>query len=182
MNKDAEIILDFWFGEAGPDKWWKKDSAFDFEIKARFGALMEDAAAGKLDAWGLSSGLEALALILLLDQFPRNVYRGTAKAFATDKKARNLTLLALERDYLKGLSVDQCVFMFLPLEHSENPDDQALCVELFRELGNENYLKFALAHKAIIDRFGRFPHRNAALGRPSTPEEEEFLKGPNAGF
>lgn len=181
MTKDIDIILDFWFGEAGPAKWWKKDAEFDYEIKARFQHLMDDAAAGKLDGWAIDSR-GALALILLLDQFPRNVYRGLPKAFATDAKAKNLTLLALKQDYTKGLGLDQCVFMFLPLEHSENLEDQELCVELMRALGNENYLKFALAHKAVIEQFGRFPHRNAILGRPNTPEEDAYLSEPGAGF
>ncbi|MHA1543798.1 MAG: DUF924 family protein [Alphaproteobacteria bacterium] len=181
MNKDADIILHFWFKESPPERWWKKDQAFDYEIKARFGHLMKDAAAGRLDSWAGEVN-STLALILLLDQFPRNVYRGTAQAFATDEKARFLTLLALERDYIKDFDLNHCVFTFLPLEHSEDAGDQAMCVELFRALGNENYLNFALSHQEIITRFGHFPHRNAVLGRPNTPEEEEYLKDPKAGF
>ncbi len=181
MNKDADIILHFWFEEAGPEKWYKKDADFDYEIKARFLYLMEDAAAGKLDDWA-DEPESALALIILLDQFPRNVYRDTPKAFATDKKARALTRLMLERDYLENFDLTQCVYSILPLEHSENTEDQTLSVELIGALGNENYLKYAVAHKEIIDRFGRFPHRNAILGRENTPEEDKYLSQPGAGF
>jgi uncharacterized protein (DUF924 family) len=181
MNKDADIVLHFWFEEAGTAKWWKKDPDFDYEIKARFLPLMEDAAAGKLDAWA-QDPKEALALVLLLDQFPRNVYRGQAQAFATDKKARFLTHLCLERDFLKGLTREETSFMLMPLMHSEDLGDQALCCELFRAMNKGEPHKFAEAHRDIIAKFGRFPHRNECLGRPNTPEEEEFLKDPNSGF
>lgn len=181
MNKDADITLSFWFEESGPEKWYKKDLDFDYEIRERFKHLMIDAAEGDLDDWA-DAPKTALALILLLDQFPRNAFRDTLKAFATDKKARGLTRLMLARDYLEEFDLTECVFTILPLEHSENAGDQALCVELIGALGNENYLKYAKAHQAIIERFGRFPHRNAILGRPNTPEEEEYLNEPGSGF
>ena len=174
-------IHDFWFIGAGPDKWWQKDAAFDEVIQERFGTLVVEAAAGHLDSWaGTFKG--ALALILLLDQFPRNIFRGTSRAFASGEKAKNLTLLALENDYLDDMSEDECCFFILPLEHSEDLRDQQLCVSLFEALGNESYLKYAIAHKEVIEKFGRFPHRNAILGRKDTPEEKEYLKDPDAGF
>ena len=142
---------------------------------------MIDAGKGDLDGWA-ESPKTALALILLLDQFPRNAFRDTREAFATDKKARALTRIMLERDYLEDLDLTECIFSILPLEHSENASDQALSVELIGALGNENYLKYAKSHQAIIDRFGRFPHRNAILGRANTPEEEEYLNQPGSGF
>jgi len=181
METEAHLVYEFWFEEAGPDKWWQKDADFDYEIKARFGYLAEQAAAGELDHWA-GEPKSALALILLLDQFPRNIYRGTPQAFAADKKAKNLTLYALENDYLDDLSEDECCFFILPLEHSEDLCDQELCVSLFETLGNAFYLKFARAHKDVIEKFSRFPHRNAILGRPNTPEEEDYLKAPYAGF
>jgi uncharacterized protein (DUF924 family) len=174
-------IHDFWFHEAGAEKWWKKDAAFDEVVRQRFGTLVEEAAAGALDSWAESSR-GALALILLLDQFPRNIYRNTPKAFAADQKAKNLTLLTLGNDYLENMSEDEHCFFILPLEHSEDLSDQELCVSLFETLGNEKYLQYAIAHKAVIEKFGRFPHRNAILGRNNTPEEEEYLKDPEAGF
>ena len=174
-------IHDFWFIEAGPDKWWTQDAIFDEVIAERFGTLVEEAAAGHLDSWaGTLKG--ALALILLLDQFPRNIYRGTARAFASGEKAKNLTLLALGKDYLDDLSEDQHCFLILPLEHSEEIRDQDLSVSQFETLGNQGYLKYAIAHKEIIEKFGRFPHRNVILGRRDTPEETEYLRDPEAGF
>lgn len=174
-------IHDFWFIEAGPDKWWTQDAIFDEVIAERFGTLVEEAGAGHLDSWaGTLKG--ALALILLLDQFPRNIYRGTARAFASGEKAKNLTLLALGNDYLDDLSEDECCFLILPLEHSEEIRDQDLSVSQFETLGNQGYLKYAIAHKEIIEKFGRFPHRNVILGRRDTPEETEYLRDPEAGF
>ncbi len=181
MNKDADIILHFWFEESGPDKWWKKDPDFDYEIRERFKFLMSEAAEGNLDDWA-DSPKTALALVLLLDQFPRNGYRETPRAFETDKKARALTRIMLRRGYMEELNLNECVFSAMPLEHSENKADQALSVEIFEALGNENYLKYALAHNKVIDQFGRFPHRNAILGRPNTPAEEEYLSNPGSGF
>ncbi|MEE8294930.1 MAG: DUF924 family protein [Sphingomonadales bacterium] len=181
MNKEADMVLHFWFEECEPVKWWKKDPDFDYEIKERFKYLMSKAEKGKLDNWA-DAPKTALALILLLDQFPRNAFRDTPQAFATDKKARSLTRIMLRRGHLEELSLNECIFSIMPLEHSENKVDQELCVELIGALGSENYLNYALAHKKVIDRFGRFPHRNAILGRANTPEEEEYLNQPGSGF
>lgn len=174
-------IHDFWFIEAGPDKWWKKDEAFDALIKEEFEALVQQATAGHLDSWK-ETPKGALALIILLDQFPRNIYRGTRQAFATDEKAKDIALYAIAKGHDKTFNDDESCFTYLPLEHSEDLADQEKCVALFKALGNDFYLKFAIAHKKIIEDFGRFPHRNAILGRPNTPEEDEYLKDPDAGF
>ncbi len=174
-------IHEFWFVEAGPNQWWKKDAAFDEVVRQRFGTLVEDAAAGALDSWAASSR-GALALILLLDQFPRNIYRNSAKAFGGDEKARKIARDAIAKGFDAGLNRHEKNFMYLPLEHSEDLADQEECCRLIAAIGSEGYLKFARSHRDIIARFGRFPHRNAILGRNNTLEEEEYLKDPKAGF
>lgn len=176
-----EDVLTFWFEETSPKQWWKKDKAFDKKVEARFGELVEDALAGRLDHWA-NEPRGALALVLLLDQFPRNIWRGNAKAFAGDWKARVVTRLALSEGYDEQMTEDQRAFLYMPLEHSENPSDQEDSMKLFEGLGNEYYLKFAIEHHELIKRFGRFPHRNKALKRKSTAAEKTYLKQPNAGF
>lgn len=175
-------ILDFWFTPETKAKWFAPDAAFDGEIRHRFLADMDAAAQGALDHWAaLPDG--ALALILLLDQFPRNVYRNTPRAFATDDKAREIAELALARQFDAGMDKDDRLFFYLPFEHSENLDDQNRAVGLFEQGGDDpEGLDFAIRHRDIIERFGRFPHRNAILGRESTPKEAEFLKQPGSGF
>jgi uncharacterized protein (DUF924 family) len=174
-------ILRFWFRETDPAQWWKKDAAFDRRLTERFAARVEEAAAGGFDEWRRDAK-GALALILLLDQFPRNIWRGTARASATDAEAKIVAEAAIAAGLDKGLSADERLFLYLPFEHSENLDDQERAVALVRTLGNAYYLKFAEAHRDVIRRFGRFPHRNRALGRANTPAEDEYLKDPNAGF
>jgi uncharacterized protein (DUF924 family) len=175
-------VLDFWFVEHGPKDWFKKDDAFDEAIRQRFGAPVERALSGAYDAWPQTVD-GGLALILMLDQFTRNLYRGTAKAFAGDDKALALAKAMIDRGDDLRLAERRRVFVYMPLEHSEDAADQALCVKLVRErLNNADFEGYALAHQRIVDRFGRFPHRNAALGRPSTAEEEAFLKEPNSSF
>lgn len=176
---DPAAVLDFWFGQP-PKAWFTKDIAFDGEIRRRFGDTYEAARARRLDAW-LEAPRGCLAYIILLDQFPRNMFRGEAAAFATDPLALSATRRMLESGWDRGLGVDERTFAYLPLEHSEVLDDQDLCCELMRPLGDEVY-RYALRHRDIIRRFGRFPHRNATLGRASTPEEVEFLKQPGSGF
>jgi uncharacterized protein (DUF924 family) len=124
----------------------------------------------------------ALATVIVLDQFPRNIFRGNARAFATDALALAVAKAAIVRGLDGKLPREQRVFLYLPFEHSENAADQLRCVELMAALGDEEYARFALLHKAVIDRFGRFPHRNAVLGRASTPEEEAFLKESSSSF
>lgn len=177
-------ILDFWFKEEHRDLWWRKDDAFDAEIRRRFADTAEDAAAGKHDDW-IAEPKSALALILALDQFPRNLYRGSPRTWAQDPKARATTLEALKRGHDLDLAdMHEKLFMYLPLEHSESSEDQAHFLRLLLERipEHEGAIRSAHEHKAVIDRYGRFPHRNKILGRPNTPEEEEYLSDPDVGW
>jgi uncharacterized protein (DUF924 family) len=167
-------VLTFWRA-AGPDKWFKKDAGFDVEIRARFLATYEAAAAGAL-AWD-DSPEGALALLIVLDQFPRNMFRASARAFAADPLARTIATRAIERGFDRHIAVAERGFFYLPFEHSETLADQARCVALNRATGDADALKWAELHLDIIRRFGRFPHRNAVLGRANTPDEQAFLDG-----
>jgi uncharacterized protein (DUF924 family) len=168
-------VIAFWT-EAGPEKWYKKDTAFDDGIRARFLATYEAAADGKLADWE-SSAHGALALLIVLDQFPRNMFRGHARTFAADPLAREVADRAIARGFDAATPMPMRQFFYLPYEHSELPSDQERAVELFRSTGDEELVKWAVLHADIIHRFGRFPHRNAALGRTTTPEERQFLDG-----
>jgi uncharacterized protein (DUF924 family) len=170
-------VLQFWFGRDRKD-WFAKNDAFDAEIRERFLATYEAAAAGRLASWK-SAARDCLALVIVLDQFPRNMFRGSARAFAADALAREAARLILERGWDKGYTDDERTFAYLPFEHSEAMEDQETSMRLFE--GNES-LEWARKHHEIIRRFGRFPHRNAVLGRQSTPAEIEFLKQPGSGF
>ena len=179
--KQATEVLEFWFAEHGFKDWFAKSPEFDAEIRARFGPLHAAAVAGELDHWA-ETPAGVLALILMLDQFSRNLHRGNARAFAADAKALGLARQVLERGLDNGLGDLERAFLFLPFEHSEAPRDQELSVQCFAGIADPLYLKSAAEHKAIIDRFGRYPHRNAALGRESTPEEIAFLAAPGSSF
>jgi len=168
----AEVIA-FW-REAGPEHWFEKDEVFDEAIRARFLALHERAAAGELKDWK-NSAEGTLALLLLFDQFPRNMFRGTARAFATDELARAIAAGALLKNFDAQVPSDLRTFLYLPFEHSEDMADQERGLALYTAAGDQNDLKWAQIHADIIRRFGRFPHRNAALGRSTTPEEQAFL-------
>ncbi|MBN9062976.1 MAG: hypothetical protein BGP06_09115 [Rhizobiales bacterium 65-9] len=172
---DANDVLDFW-RKAGREKWFGKDAAFDAEIRARFGGLVDQAASGALDAWAKDAE-GALALLILLDQFPRNIFRNSPRAFAADPHARRIADIALERGFDKSVEPDMRGFFYLPFMHSENLEDQERCIRLYEKAGDDSGLDYARIHRDIVARFGRFPHRNPALGRPMTAEEEEFLKG-----
>ncbi len=185
-------ILDFWFAD-GPntprDAWFKKDPAFDAEIAARFGALVIPAREGALDSWAVTPG-GALTLLILLDQFPRNLFRGSPEAFASDAHALSLAqrLVITQRMDL-ALTPTQRVFLYLPFEHAESMEAQNLSVALFEGLRDSpahaapgKSIVYAWAHRAVIARFGRFPHRNAVLGRESTAAELAYLAQPGAGF
>jgi len=174
-------VLEFWFAPATRPHWFAASPAFDAECIARLGALHERAIAGELDAWR-SDAPGVLALVLLLDQYPRNAFRGSARAFASDPLALALTHSALGLGLDHQLDRDGRLFLYLPLEHSESLADQQRCCELMRALGDPLLLDYAVRHLEIIARFGRFPHRNAALGRVSTPEELEFLTQPGSSF
>lgn len=166
-------ILHFW-RQAGATKWFKKDHAFDEAIRLKFEPVHHAAARGQYDAWaGTAEG--ALALLILLDQFPRNLYRGSAHAFATDPKARAIALRAVEADFHRQVEPELAGFFVLPFEHSEDPADQAFGGKLAEALGDAEVIKWQVIHAEIIARFGRFPHRNPALGRTTTPEEQAFL-------
>jgi uncharacterized protein (DUF924 family) len=166
-------VLAFWRA-AGPPKWFGKDAAFDREIAARFLATHEAAAAGHLADWEATPA-GALALLILLDQFPRNMFRGTARAFATDPLARAVAERAIARGFDDRAASAERMFFHLPFEHSENLADQERSLALSRRAGDGKADRYAEIHADIIRRFGRFPHRNAVLGRTTTPQEQAFL-------
>jgi uncharacterized protein (DUF924 family) len=179
MSLEAPAAIVAFWREAGPDRWFKKDPAFDDEIKRRFLATHEAAAAGRLTDWEQSAE-GALALLILLDQFPRNMFRSEARAFATDPLARAVTSRAILNGF-DGAFPDMRGFFYLPFEHSENLADQERGLALYKAVGDEDGLKWAVLHADIIRRFGRFPHRNAVLGRITTPDEQAFLDGGGFG-
>jgi len=171
-------VVTFW-REAGPQRWFKKDDAFDHEIAERFLPLHAEASAGKLDDW-LDDAQGSLALILVLDQFSRNLFRDSPKAFAQDPKALEIAERSLRNGFDGQTEADLRCFFYLPLEHSESLSDQDRCVALIHALGDAEYLKYAIVHRVIIRRFGRFPHRNEVLGRHTSPAEQAFLE--SGGF
>jgi uncharacterized protein (DUF924 family) len=172
-TRSSDDVLAFWRA-AGEDKWFEKDDAFDRAIRDDFLATYEAAAAGTLNAWERTPE-GALALIIVLDQFPRNLFRNDARAFAADPLALAVTKRAIASGFDQKIEHELIPFLYMPLMHSENLADQLRCVDLFRDYGNENNLKFAEIHRDIIERFGRFPHRNRVLGRATTPQEQAFL-------
>jgi len=193
-------IIEFWFPpeQARADAlWWGKDPALDAEIERRFGPTLARASQGELDDWA-ASARGRLALVVVLDQFSRNIYRGDAKTYAQDARARALAHEGLSRGHDRELTPHQRLFLYMPLEHSEALDDQQRCVELVEALAADvaaepgvsedrrkrfaNYIDYAIAHRDIVARFGRFPHRNEILGRESTAEEREFLTKPGSSF
>ncbi len=178
---EARTVLDFWFAESTPEQWYKKDDGFDAALRERFATLYGRAAAGELDGW-METAKGCLALVIVLDQFPRNLFRGDPRSFATDAAARAVLRHALGKGLDTGLSANEKQFLYMPLQHSEDAADQALSVELNGAAGDAELLKYAVAHKDIVDRFGRFPHRNEVLGRETTPEEAAFLKQPGSSF
>ena len=169
-----DSVVSFW-RDAGGEKWFSGGSTFDGEIREHFGGLVEQAASGKLDSWAdTPEGM--LALILILDQFSRNLFRESDKAFAQDSKARALTRRALARGDDRKVDDELRVFFYMPLEHSESLVDQEDCLRLCHAL-NARYLGYAKLHADVIRRFGRFPHRNPVLGRHTSPAEQAFLDG-----
>ena len=190
LAADAQKILAFWFGEGkergqSRPQWFKKDAAFDDEIRAQFLAIYERAVDGEFTEW-IHQPYACLARIIVFDQFPRNMFRGTRRAFEADHMARRAARHALAKEHDRALRPVERMFIYLPMEHSENLPDQELCLRLMMELSGFRETRelhvWAEKHLAIIRRFGRFPHRNEALGRVSTPEESEFLKQPGSGF
>ena len=173
----AEIVA-FW-RDAGPDKWFKKNEVFDRQIVSRFLATHSAASRGELAPWQ-DSAEGALALLVLLDQFPRNMFRNSAHAFATDPLARAVADRALARGFDQATEYALRQFFYLPFMHSEALADQDRCLRLYEKYGDANTLKFANIHRDIIVKFGRFPHRNSVLGRETTAAEDEFLR--SGGF
>jgi uncharacterized protein (DUF924 family) len=192
-DEDVRAVLDFWFGAPGSPEhgrvregWFRKDDAFDAEIAARFGAVIERALGGALAAWSRQPE-SALAEIVVLDQFPRNVFRGTPKAFAGDPRALAAARALVASGEDRGLLAMQRQFVYLPFEHAEDLRMQDEALRLFGALAAEHpehadLVQWAEKHRVIIERFGRFPHRNLVLGRVSTDEEIEFLKQPGSSF
>jgi uncharacterized protein (DUF924 family) len=193
MDRDALAVMDFWFGRHGDrgrdtprQQWFRKSDSFDAQIRDRFGTLIPRAIAGELDAWAAEPE-SAVALILVLDQFTRNAFRGTAQAFAGDARALAAARALVASGTDRRLPGVQRQFVYLPFEHAEDIGAQDEALRLFTQLERDapevgELLVWAQRHHEIIARFGRFPHRNAALGRTSTPEEIEFLKQPGSGF
>ncbi|QLF71240.1 DUF924 family protein [Peteryoungia desertarenae] len=171
-------VVGFW-QSAGPEKWFAKDEAFDEAIRDKFLDLHFAASRNELQDW-CDTAEGALALMLLLDQFPRNLFRGSGHAFATDGLARHIADQAMERGFHLQVEPALAIFFYLPLEHSEQLEDQKRCLALFQEhfarTGDQVTLDYAQLHLDIIERFGRFPHRNKALGRVTTPEEITYLE------
>jgi uncharacterized protein (DUF924 family) len=199
-EQDHCLILDFWFGNSADDVqifeqksslWWRKDEELDREIESAFSAALKRLIAGQLTFWKQDAE-SLLAMIILADQFSRNIYRNKAKAFAQDDLALALSLEGLESRIDLKLGIAQRIFFYMPLEHSESMSMQDRSVEMFEQLcesAPENVrqeiienLDYAIKHREVIEKFGRFPHRNAILGRESRPEEIEYLKQPGSGF
>lgn len=170
--KPADVVT-FWM-EAGPKAWFSKSAAFDAQIRERFETLHHAAARGELDGWA-DTAEGALALLLLLDQFPRNLFRGSPHAFATDPLARKVAREAVDRGFDTEVDPELRQFFYLPFEHSEQPEDQDHGVALCAASGDADLVKWANIHRDIIRRFGRFPHRNGSLGRTSSEAEQAFL-------
>ena len=166
-------VLDFWFERLKAADWFAKSKVIDARIRDRFLSLHERLV--KLDGIG-TTPRQLLAAVIVLDQFSRHLFRGTSRAFEADSLARRLAGNAVDQGFDAAMSEEERLFLYLPFQHSESPEDQARSVELFERLGNEEWTREAIAHKAIIDRFGRFSHRNAILNRESSAEEIEFLK------
>jgi uncharacterized protein (DUF924 family) len=188
----AGEVLDFWFGQEGDpeygrfrDEWFRKDPSFDARVTRQFADLYEEAAAGHLDGWR-EDPESCLALVIVLDQFPRNMFRGDGRTHAQDDRALEASKYAVEHALDRELPAFQRMFLYMPFMHSENVEDQRRSVELFERLANErdgpDVVTYAVAHRDIVERFGRFPHRNGILGRETTPEEAVFLTTEGSSF
>jgi uncharacterized protein (DUF924 family) len=174
MQSDwAASIVHYWFEELQPDAWFRRDERVDAAIRERFGALHEQLAQSRSGQF--TTALESIAAVIALDQFPRNMFRGSPRAFATDALALSISQQAIAAGWDQQLTPQQRLFLYMPFQHSEERAVQAQSIELFAQLGLSENLDYAQRHKEIIDRFGRFPHRNAVLGRQSTTEELQFV-------
>lgn len=173
-------VLEFWFQELGDAHWFARSNTIDGQIRLRFLELHERLATGC--GRNLTAPRPMLAAVIVLDQFSRNMFRGTPRAFAADAIARGLARQAIDRGHDSAMTRAGRMFLYLPFEHSEDREDQALAVRLIKQLGNKEWTRYAVAHRAIIERFGRFPHRNAILGRPSSADELAALEEPLGSF
>lgn len=176
-----EEVLSFWFQELKPAQWWRVAPELDAQIRERFGPVLMTARAGELEGWRRSPE-GRLAEIIVLDQFSRNIHRGTPEAFAADSLALALAQKAVAQGADQALPIDRRGFLYMPYMHSESAAVHVIAVQLFSAPGLEESLKAELRHQEIIERFGRYPHRNVILGRTSTPEEEDFLRQQGSGF
>ncbi len=174
-------ILDFWFTEISSDAWFKKDTDFDAALALRFGKAVTDALAGRLDNWANNAD-GCLALIILLDQFTRNIFRQSARAFSGDEIALALSFRCVDRGYLNSATLPHRQFMLMPMMHSEDVKIQNASLPLFKKYTEERTHSYAIQHRDIIACFGRFPHRNELLGRPTTDKEKIFLSQPGSSF
>ncbi|MBI1650029.1 DUF924 family protein [Hyphomicrobium sulfonivorans] len=174
-------VLTFWFDKLGRKGWFVKDAAIDDEIRQRFAPLVDEINRRPIDT-AISSPDHVLASVIVLDQFTRNIYRGEPQSFAYDELARAVARLAIALHIDNRIPLDRRVFLYLPFEHSEALADQERAVELITTLGDAEFTRYAEVHRDVIARFGRFPHRNAILGRPSTAEETAFLQQPGSSF
>ena len=192
MPSRAGEILDFWFGREGDpeygqfrDEWFRKDPDFDARVTEQFADLYEEAAAGSLDGWH-DDAASCLALVIVLDQFPRNMFRGDGRTHAEDDRALEASRYAVEHALDRELPAFQRMFLYMPFMHSESVEDQRRSVELFERLAGEegapDVVSYAVAHRDIVEQFGRFPHRNEILGRETTPEEAVFLTKEGSSF
>jgi uncharacterized protein (DUF924 family) len=188
----AGEVLDFWFGREGDpeygqfrDEWFRKDPDFDARVTEQFADLYEEAAAGSLDGWH-DDAASCLALVIVLDQFPRNMFRGDGRTHAEDDRALEASRYAVEHALDRELPAFQRMFLYMPFMHSESVEDQRRSVELFERLAGEegapDVVSYAVAHRDIVEQFGRFPHRNEILGRETTPEEAVFLTKEGTSF
>ena len=175
MDDRISQVLEFWTG-IGPQGWFAKNDEVDAQIRERFHGLYEEAAAGKLEGWR-SNTEGCLALVLVLDQFPRNMFRDDPRAFATDARAVEIASAAIADGHHLGIGEDMLAFIYMPFMHSESILDQRRCVALMHGGGKPDNLKYAIIHHDVIARFGRFPHRNSLLGRHTTPAEQAYLDG-----
>lgn len=181
VHAKAKEVLGFWFELLMPEQWFGGSSSTDAEIAELFGALRDHVLATEAAEWR-GDPETLLAAVIVLDQFSRNIHRGTARAFEADSLALSLTCEALDNRWDAELTKEQRQFLYMPLMHAEDAEMQALCLKCFEALGDERNLKFARDHAAVIEEYGHFPSRNAALGRESTEAEKEYLSRPGAGW
>ena len=175
----AEALLDFWFSEEVAKRWFRSTPQFDEQLRQNYEGLVQKALSGELLHWQ-EDPRASLALVILLDQLPLNIYRGKPQSFAGEAMARVIADIVIDKGWDRMLSDKQKAFLYLPFMHSENPVDQERSVELYREAGLTDNLRWAEHHRSIVQRFGRFPHRNTILGRPSTDEERAWLASDEA--